>query len=141
MSRLQPEYIKYLEIGSVTNLLTIDNTRIAHALHLTHRSFGVLYLMTILTVFLSFIIDWIALCVPLIVLVALAICHEIDKWVYRLISNKMKISDKRGDKTKEMIAGIKIIKFNALENIMANILKKFKAEEKTHCVMVMLARG
>ena len=40
-----------------------------------------------------------------------------------------------------MIAGIKIIKFNALENIMANILKKFKAEEKTHCVMVMLARG
>ena len=75
MSRLQPEYVKYLEIGSVTNLLTIDNIRIAHALHLAHRSFGVLYLMTILTVFLSFIIDWIALCVPLIVLMALAICH------------------------------------------------------------------
>jgi ABC-type multidrug transport system fused ATPase/permease subunit len=141
MSRLRPEYIKYLEIGSVTNLLTIDNHRIGTAVHLAHTSFGVLYLMVLLTVFLSFTVNWIALCVPLIVLVALGICHEIDKWVFRLISKKMKISDRRGDKTKEIIAGIKIIKFNALENIMANILKKFKAEEKTYCVMVMMARG
>jgi ABC-type multidrug transport system fused ATPase/permease subunit len=141
MSRLQPEYIKYLEVGSVTNLLTIDNIRIAQALHLSNRSFGVLYLMVLLTVFLSFTVNWIALCVPLIVLISLAICHEIDKWVFRLISKKMKISDRRGEKTKEMIAGIKIIKFNALENIIANILKKFKAEEKTYCIMVMMARG
>ncbi len=97
--------------------------------------------MVLLTVFLSFTVNWIALCVQWIVLVALGICHEIDKWVFRLISKKMKISDRRGDKTKEIIAGIKIIKFNALEKIMAKILKKFKAEEKTYCVLVMMARG
>lgn len=64
-----------------------------------------------------------------------------DRLVFKLIGEKMKISDQRGNKTKEMVSGIKVIKFNALENVMANILSKFKEQEKAKCIMVMLARG
>ena len=141
ISRLKPQYIKYLEVGSITNMLTIDNHRIGTALHLSHRVFGVLWMTILLTGLLWLDISWIALAIPIIVFVALLICHQADHWVYRLISKKMVISDKRGEKTKEMVSGIKIIKFNALENIIANILIKFKLEEKKYCILIMVARG
>lgn len=71
--------------------------------------------------------------VSLTTVAVFAVCLLIQTFLDKKFANtnlkRMEVSDKRSRKINEIIGGIKIVKFNAWEKVMNNIIKKFRMKE------------
>jgi ABC-type bacteriocin/lantibiotic exporter with double-glycine peptidase domain len=88
-------------------------------------------LMITNTAILIWEIGWLGVILPVsCILVCLAqalLNSSLMKWK----NTNMKIADARGKKITEMIQGIKMIKFNAWENILMDQTKSMREKERT----------
>lgn len=86
-------------------------------------------------------LSWIGLLVPLTVLLVVYIQKIINNWIIKVKSEKATISDFRGKKLSEMIKGIKMVKFDAIENIVYKRLEKIRAKEKSMIFKIFSLEG
>lgn len=77
-----------------------------------------------------FFISWISLVVPSAAILIILIQRKINKYIYDYSKQKSKTGDLRAKKINEIVSGIKLIKFNAWENIVREQLKDLRRTEK-----------
>ena len=82
-------------------------------------------------------IGLIGLIVPLIIIITIFLQIVMNKHVFKWMTEKQKDNDLRSTRVTEMIKGIKIIKFNAWENIVIDLISKIRQLECTKMVQVL----
>lgn len=81
------------------------------------------------------------LAVPILILISFYLQTKLSSMVKVLTVSRMKIVDKRAKKINEIITGIKIIKLNAWEKIISEMVAKLRLEESTYLKLTFFVKG
>lgn len=122
--------LKFLNVGKATNLITSDAYMISVLLAQSMVPLMCVGVIIGYGYLLWEFIGWISLLVPLVTFSVILFEIYLNRKVYKYEVQLLEISDLRGKKISEMVDGIKMIKFNAWENIVRKDLKEIRLKEK-----------
>ena len=129
VSSLAPGARKYVDIGKVANHILVDINKVREYMIFRHHIFLVPFALLFYLFLIVRSVGNLGFSVIGIFAISLLIQTRIDKVFQKANFERMTISDKRGRKINEIITGAKIIKFNAWEKIMNNLIRSYRAQE------------
>ena len=86
-------------------------------------------------------LSWVGLVAPITILVLVVFQLQLNKAMYTINKKRFELSDQRGKKVSEIVNGIKMIKFNAWENIMIDQVGDIREKESTQLVKFFLIKS
>lgn len=93
------------------------------------------------TAFLFYELKWIGILVPLLLVGLASVQSYLSRTMFKHYGTKKQLGDKRGKLLDEILQGIKMIKFEAWENLVAKKLDKLRLEEKNASFFIFLFGG
>ena len=141
ISSLPVEAFSKLDLGKITNMMT-SNTKALGASLSSHFHFIISPLMIVIySINLITEIGWMGLAVPVIVLIIVQLQNLMHKRLRDLNKKRFQVADQRGKKISEVISGIKMIKFNAWEQIMIDQIDEMRLRERSILKKYFLIKG
>ena len=141
VSSISPGAKKYIDIGKVTNFMMNDLNKIAFYAFTRPNMYITPPLFVGFAILAAIELKWVAFIVPILVILGLLIQYKITSFVKNFTIRSMTIADKRGKKINEIIKGVKIIKFNAWEVILADQIQKLRHLETHYYRVIFLLKG
>lgn len=85
--------------------------------------------------------SWVGLFMPILIIIMIACQGKVALIFMKTFSAKFGIADKRSKKVNEAVTGIKVIKFNAWEDVIRNTILQIRKAEKPIIKSVIFMRG
>ena len=115
-------------------------------IQITALIFSFIFLTPMIIIVYSVLIiielSWAGILAPIIMFIFVLMQAIVSKGLIQLFMQKMFVADKKTKKVNECVVGVKMIKFNAWENIMYRIIEKLRREQDyTIIIAINIKRG
>ena len=118
-----------LNYGKVSQLMTSDNKSMSSAMFIMFQLWTSPILVTGYMIILMSEVGWLGLIAPVLLVILIFTQVQTNKKLAALDKQRKKVADQRSKRISEMVMGIKLIKFNAWEEIVDERIRKLRQKE------------
>ena len=120
----------FLDFGRLSTLITSDLQKFTSSIMARSHLYTGPCLLVLYTIILWLQISWVSLFAPVIIISIALVQNSLNTSLFKLNKEKMAKAQERGSRVAEIVAGIKVIKFNSWEKYLIEKISKIRLEEK-----------